>query len=115
MSVIDISIVVCTYNRSELLRGALESLMALRTGGRFFFEILVVDNASTDDTPEVIEEIRENSRVPLRSVREPRKGVAAARNCSAPRWPAWLRCGPAGGSATKCSWWTTTRPTPRRR
>jgi glycosyltransferase involved in cell wall biosynthesis len=81
MPPIDISVVVCTYNRSELLRGAVESLMRLRTEDRLRYEVLVIDNASTDDTPQVIEELKHIATVPLRSVREMRKGVAAARNC----------------------------------
>ncbi len=55
MPEVDVTIVVCTYNRADLLRGALESLAALRTFGRWRYEIVVVDNASTDDTSRVIE------------------------------------------------------------
>lgn len=75
-----ISVVVCTYNRAEMLRRALESLCALNTNHEFSYEIVVVDDASTDDTPSVIQEEMQRSRARIQSIRESGKGVAAARN-----------------------------------
>ena len=49
----DISIVVCTQNRAEMLRGALASLYDLATNG-FAYEIVVIDNGSKDHTQQVI-------------------------------------------------------------
>jgi GT2 family glycosyltransferase len=77
---LDVTVVVCTYNRAGLLRDTLTSLMALETAGRFRYEILVVDNASTDETPAVVAAAEKRSPVPLRGVREARPGVACARN-----------------------------------
>ena len=77
---IDVSVVVCTCNRAPMLRDALESLTHLETGGRFTYEVLVIDNASTDDTPTVIAEVAGRSAVPMRGVREPRRGIVPARN-----------------------------------
>jgi glycosyltransferase involved in cell wall biosynthesis len=77
----DVSVVVCTYNRAALLRAALASLMELRTADRFQYEIVVVDNGSTDETSRVIQEAAASAPVPLRGVREPQPGVACARNC----------------------------------
>ncbi|WP_456770647.1 glycosyltransferase family 2 protein [Bradyrhizobium sp. USDA 4448] len=48
MSEIEVSIVVCTRNRGGRLSGALDALRALRTAHKY--EIILVDNASTDDT-----------------------------------------------------------------
>jgi glycosyltransferase involved in cell wall biosynthesis len=76
----DISIVVCTHNRARLLRGALASLADLETDGQFSYEIVVIDNASTDDTPAVIDEAASASKHPVRGVHEPQKGIIAARN-----------------------------------
>eukprot|EP00913_Durusdinium_trenchii_P028315 g26543.t1 len=76
----DISIIVCTYNRAEMLRGALQSLTSLRTQGEFTYEILVIDNASTDHTAEVVDEIARDSILPVRRAREDQKGVVHARN-----------------------------------
>jgi GT2 family glycosyltransferase len=76
----DISVVVTTYNRSPLLQGAIESLARQATGGRFSYEVVVVDNASTDDTAEVAAALRQGLPIPIRYVREPREGVVHARN-----------------------------------
>lgn len=80
MTRIDVTVVVCTYNRADMLRAAIESLLALRTDGRFHYEIVVVDNGSADHTPSVLDDFTRRSAVPLRAVREPRAGVACARN-----------------------------------
>lgn len=76
----DITIVVCTHNRAESLRQALASLYDLETGGRFTYEVLVVDNASPDHTPAVIQAAAQESQAPLRGVHESQKGIVAARN-----------------------------------
>lgn len=80
MSPPDVSVVVVTFNRAGMLRGALESLLPLETGGTFTYEIVVVDNASTDTTPQVVQEIARQGTVLVRYVREARPGAAAARN-----------------------------------
>jgi len=49
---IDISIILCTHNRAELLGPCLELLLGQK--GHSSYEIIVVDNASTDNTAEVI-------------------------------------------------------------
>jgi glycosyltransferase involved in cell wall biosynthesis len=76
----DITIIVCTHNRAESLRQALASLYALETGGRFTYEVLVIDNASPDHTVAVIAAAAAESQAPLRGVHEPQKGIVAARN-----------------------------------
>ncbi len=75
----DISIVVCTQNRAAMLRGALASLYDLVVDD-FNYEIVVVDNGSTDETQKVIAMAAAASRQPLRGVYEPQKGIVAARN-----------------------------------
>jgi glycosyltransferase involved in cell wall biosynthesis len=76
----DVTVVVCTYNRANMLRDTLASLFMLATDGQFTYEILVVDNASTDNTSTVIQEAAQASPVPLRGVLEPNPGVSFARN-----------------------------------
>ncbi|GAB4140304.1 MAG: hypothetical protein Tsb009_09590 [Planctomycetaceae bacterium] len=76
----DITIVVCTYNRSAMLRDALDSLSDLQTGDRFTYEILVVNNASTDDTQTVVERFAKDCSHPVRHVLEEKQGVVHARN-----------------------------------
>jgi len=81
MSNPDVSVVVCSYNRADSLRGALESLTALETDG-FTYEVVVVDNASTDHTAEVIHKaIESSSDCTVRYVLEEQPGVSFARNC----------------------------------
>jgi len=46
---IELSIIICTYNRSELLRYCLDSLLN-QTVSQEKFEVIVVDNNSTDNT-----------------------------------------------------------------
>ncbi len=80
MTPVDISVVICTYNRATLLRTALQSILNLRTDDTFHYEIVVVDNGCTDETESVISTAAEDASVLVCGVREDRRGVAAARN-----------------------------------
>ncbi len=55
MSKADVSLVICTYNRCQLLRHTLESVTRLRPPGGVNWELLVVDNNSSDDTRSVVQ------------------------------------------------------------
>ena len=75
---IRISVIVCTYNRSKILRFCLDTLVN-QTADKSLFEIIVVNNNSTDNTQSVAEEyasIHTNFRV----VFEARQGLSIARN-----------------------------------
>ena len=76
-----ISVIVPTYNRSEMLHGALESLVRQETGDEFEYEVIVVDNASTDATPAVVEKVAGESLEPVRCFYHEITGPASARNC----------------------------------
>ncbi|HET6157700.1 MAG TPA: glycosyltransferase [Dongiaceae bacterium] len=72
----DLSIVICTRNRAAQLQGTLDSLTAMKTSHRW--EAILVDNASTDGTPDVIH--RAMGVDPrIRYAREDRIGLNAAR------------------------------------
>ncbi len=74
----DISVVLSTYNRGPLLESAVRSVLAQQQGGPTF-ELIVVDNNSTDGTAGIVERVtREDARV--RYVLETRQGLSFARN-----------------------------------
>lgn len=75
----DISVIISTYNRCELLKGALESLLQQDTGV-VRYEILVVDNNSTDETRAVVESFMLPDVTNLRYVFESQQGISYARN-----------------------------------
>ena len=75
---LEVSVVVCTLNRAASLQRALDSL-CVQTAPSDRFEVLVVDNGSTDETPKVVAELA--ARCPsVRGVHEPRTGLSHARN-----------------------------------
>jgi len=76
----NISIVVCTYNRVEMLANALDTLLDLETDSLFTYEIVVVDNASTDATAATVHSLVSSTRWPLRYVLETKQGIVPARN-----------------------------------
>jgi glycosyltransferase involved in cell wall biosynthesis len=76
---IDVSVIVCTYNRLEMLRLGLASAASQTTEAKFRYEILVVDDASTDGTAGFIREFEATAEVPVRYIPAPGKGVAQAR------------------------------------
>ncbi|HEY2472010.1 MAG TPA: glycosyltransferase family 2 protein [Terracidiphilus sp.] len=53
----DISVIVCTYNRCELLRDALETIARSEMPKESTWEVIVVDNNSNDKTREVVETV----------------------------------------------------------
>jgi len=76
--VIEISAIVCTRNRADILRHAIDSLVA-QTLPPDEFEILIIDNGSTDDTRSLTERYAERHRN-VSYVAEPRLGLSNARN-----------------------------------
>ena len=68
-----VSVIVPTYNRAHVLSRALDSVLAQTRPG---MEIIVVDDGSTDHTPELLADYGDSLRV----LRQPNAGVSAARN-----------------------------------
>jgi glucosyl-dolichyl phosphate glucuronosyltransferase len=73
-----VTIGICTFNRAESLRRALDSLMAMRVPNDLAWEIVIVNNNSTDYTDDVIGEYV--GRLPVRREFEPRPGKSNALN-----------------------------------
>jgi glycosyltransferase involved in cell wall biosynthesis/GT2 family glycosyltransferase len=74
---IKISAIICTHNRSDLLPSAVKSLQEQSLPASLF-EIIVVDNASTDDTKSVCEQFTSSAN--FRYTYEPVPGLSVARN-----------------------------------
>jgi glycosyltransferase involved in cell wall biosynthesis len=75
---VKITVALCTWNRAQLLDRTLDSLSRLRIPPDLDWEVLVVNNRSTDETADVLS--RHSTRLPLNRLDEPRAGVAHARN-----------------------------------
>ncbi len=75
-----ISVIVCTYNRSESLRKTLSSLAHLSTPAGTPWELIVVDNNSIDDTAEVVKTFSAASSLSARYIFEINQGLSHARN-----------------------------------
>lgn len=74
-----LSVVICTYNRRALLGECLTSLFS-QTYPKDDYEIIVVDDGSTDGTDALLQEMAASPGPPLRHFRQENKGSAAARN-----------------------------------
>src|SRR5262249_35696322 len=75
-----ISVIIPTYNRSEILRRALESLQTVEVPSDLKWELIIADNNSTDDTRSCIQEFEKPGRLPIRYVFEKKQGANFARN-----------------------------------
>ncbi|MGD0222967.1 MAG: glycosyltransferase family 2 protein [Terriglobia bacterium] len=75
-----ITIILCTHNRCEILAKALESAAALRLPPSVEWEVLVVNNNSSDRTREVVENFCHRDPVHFRYLFEPQQGKSYALN-----------------------------------
>jgi len=78
MSPPHISAIICTHNRDDYLGAAIDSLLAQDYAS---YEIIVVDNASTDNTRSVVDARSPHPR--LHYVYEAQLGLSVARNAGA--------------------------------
>ncbi len=82
-----VSVIIPTFNRGWIVKEAIDSVLAQDFAD---FELIVVDDGSTDHTFKILEEFESDIRV----IRQTNRGVSAARNCgiqaSVGRWIAFL-------------------------
>ncbi|AKG22498.1 glycosyltransferase family 2 protein [Calothrix sp. 336/3] len=74
-----ISAIICTHNRDTYLGAAIDSLLAQDFAAGF--EVIVVDNGSSDRTRQVVESRLSNPK--LKYIYEPVLGLSVARNAGA--------------------------------
>ena len=76
---LDATVLICTYNRGDLLADTLDSLARSQTSG-LRWNVIVVDNNSTDHTADVVTARIAGFPVALRYLFEPRQGKSYALN-----------------------------------
>lgn len=74
----DVSVVMSTYNRAAMLTPALDALVAQAT--EVPYEVIVVDNNSTDHTRRVVHQYVEQHPGTVRYIFEPAQGLSHGRN-----------------------------------
>jgi glycosyltransferase involved in cell wall biosynthesis len=74
----EISIIVCTYQRPANLRRVLASIAGQR-GVEGRFEVVVADDGSIDETPEVVASFRKSVRFPVHFTTHPHGGFCPGR------------------------------------
>ena len=72
----EISIIVCCFNSARRIKGTIDNILQLKTDRAF--EIICVDNNSTDNTIQVIENIL-TDRLNYKIISEKKQGLAHAR------------------------------------
>jgi glycosyltransferase involved in cell wall biosynthesis len=84
-----ISVITATYNHAPFLEGAVASLRAQTCQD---FEHIVIDDGSTDATPEILARLARGAARPMRVIRTPNRGLAAALNLGLARAQGDLVC-----------------------
>src|SRR5271157_2306584 len=77
--IVNVSLIICTYNRCGSLLRTLESIAASEPPS-VEWEVLVVDNNSADQTRAAVEEFASRHPGRFRYVFEPNQGLSNARN-----------------------------------
>jgi glucosyl-dolichyl phosphate glucuronosyltransferase len=73
-----VTVAICTWNRAPLLRQTLAQLQRLDVPADVTWDLVIVNNNSTDETAEVVREFMK--RLPIKYIVEPTAGLSVARN-----------------------------------
>lgn len=75
----DVSVIFATYNRSDVLEAVLEAWRNVQAVTRYEFEIICSDDASTDNTVEILKKATD---LPITIIENPKGGAGPARNAA---------------------------------
>lgn len=73
-----ITVAICSRDRAEQLRRVLETAVAMTVPAGLDWEMIIIDNGSSDHTADVVRDF--DDRLPIRLVSEPTAGLSNARN-----------------------------------
>jgi len=76
----DVTVLICTWNRATLLGETLASLAHMSVALDIRWEVVIVDNNSTDSTRSVVQAVAPTFPAAVRYVFEPRQGKSFAMN-----------------------------------
>lgn len=76
----DISVIIGTYNRCDSLMKSVQSVILTNVPDGITWELVIVDNNSTDKTRELIADVKFKTTADIRYVLEKRPGLSHARN-----------------------------------
>lgn len=75
---VDLSLLISTRNRATQLRRCLDRVAEIKTSARW--ELVVIDNGSTDNTAEVVSDFAKSAPFAVQQVYEPKPGLARGHN-----------------------------------
>ncbi len=76
----NISVIICTHNGVNRIENALHSLSDMIIPESVLWELVIVDNGSTDNTKEIVTKTCDILRLPYKYVLEKYRGLSFARN-----------------------------------
>jgi glycosyltransferase involved in cell wall biosynthesis len=76
----DISLIICTYNRAQLLKETIDSFFQMEIPKDTSYELIIVDNNSSDETKTVVNEFIKGNPHKIRYIYESKQGLNYARN-----------------------------------
>ena len=76
----EFTVIICTYNRASNLPRCLDALANQQGVDHRAWEVLVVDNNSSDNTPKVVADLAKKLPINVRYVHEAEQGLNYARN-----------------------------------
>lgn len=75
-----VSVIICCHNSENRLPKVLDALSNQEGMDQLRWEIIIVDNASTDDTQGTVKEYLERHPLPIKVISEPKPGLSFARH-----------------------------------